>query len=675
MVEDIKKHKNLTFAKQLGFKPSGETGNNVYGNCTFCGKPGKLHINVKTKAFDCKSCGVEGGFKTFLTAMIKVHKKKKNTPKFESLAKNRSLPSQCFKQHRMVFNPNNNTFMLPIYDAEGKNIWDIRNYDGKKFMSLSGCNVGLFGWDQIHESNTVYIVEGEWDKMALEVMLQEKEEKAVVVSTPGAQTFKATWTQYFSKMNVIVCFDNDDAGKKGANKVYKTLKSTVKSIKFVHWPEKKKDGYDVRDFLIETKKLKSVRLKRLTKYLQSEPPFVEGIVEKESKDDEEKLAVYDGEYINPKDVYKMYRKWLYLESTDSIDVLFGTAIANRMQGDPLWLFLVAPPGGTKTELVNTISSGPNIYTTSSLTAKSLVSGANMPGGGDPSLIPKLNNKVLIIKDFTTILNMPQINRDEIIGILRDAYDGKSEKDFGNGLKRSYESHFGIISAVTPVIDYHSEGNTALGERFLRYNIPHSKDAKNNMKMMDAVFENNGKESQMREELSTMGSAVLAYDFKVPPKITDKHRKKIMALAQYVANMRGTVIRDKYTGDVTHKAFSEFGTRMLKQFTKFLNGVCMFKGLTTLTDTEFKLACDMGRATIPTKMEKMVEHMWFEDPDEDYTTKELSEALSLPLQTINRTADDLRMLGMMKKESGGPGKSFWSLSSDAVFLIKQSEIYK
>jgi hypothetical protein len=49
------------------------------------------------------------------------------------------------------------------------------------------------------------------------------------------------------------------------------------------------------------------------------------------------------------------RKWLLLpESALVVEVLLAAVVANRLEGDPFWLFLVNPPSGVKTELINTL---------------------------------------------------------------------------------------------------------------------------------------------------------------------------------------------------------------------------------------------------------------------------------------------------------------------------------
>jgi len=44
------------------------------------------------------------------------------------------------------------------------------------------------------------------------------------------------------------------------------------------------------------------------------------------------------------DYLDVLKKWLWLEDEEGIDIIIATAIAAMMPGDPLWLFVVDPPG-------------------------------------------------------------------------------------------------------------------------------------------------------------------------------------------------------------------------------------------------------------------------------------------------------------------------------------------
>ena len=139
--------------------------------------------------------------------------------------------------------------------------------------------------------------------------------------------------------------------------------------------------------------------------------------------------------------------------------------------------------------------------TSSLTPRALVSGANDRDGVDPSLLPKLNMKTLCIKDFTVILGKKEADKEEIFSILRDAYDGSTSKDFGNGLRRYYKVHFSVLAGVTPVIYNSAVMQAGLGERFLKYYIGDAIDHPSEMDIMRKAINNVSHEFDMRGEMS------------------------------------------------------------------------------------------------------------------------------------------------------------------------------
>ena len=93
-----------------------------------------------------------------------------------------------------------------------------------------------------------------------------------------------------------------------------------------------------------------------------------------------------------------------------------------------------------------------MYPLTSLTPQTLISGFVDEGKPDPSLLPKLDGKILIVKDLTPLISGSADVRSAVLGQLRDAYDGSSAKAFGTGDVKRYESRFGMLFGVTPVIE-------------------------------------------------------------------------------------------------------------------------------------------------------------------------------------------------------------------------------
>src|SRR5262245_4083348 len=60
------------------------------------------------------------------------------------------------------------------------------------------------------------------------------------------------------------------------------------------------------------------------------------------------------------EVIEVFERWLILKDPTPLYAVFGAIAANRLEGDPVWLGLIAPPSSAKTEILNSLSGLPNV---------------------------------------------------------------------------------------------------------------------------------------------------------------------------------------------------------------------------------------------------------------------------------------------------------------------------
>ena len=143
-----------------------------------------------------------------------------------------------------------------------------------------------------------------------------------------------------------------------------------------------------------------------------------------------------------------------------------TATLHRQIPEFVWIYVVGPPGCGKTEIVCLTLHNLHFEFIDDLTEHALTSGYEDESGEDPSLLLKLDGKILIIKDLGDFAeNNPKLV-DKVFGELRAIYDKNYVKASGVAGTREYNSRFGIVAATTEVIDKFSEKHRQLGERFL-----------------------------------------------------------------------------------------------------------------------------------------------------------------------------------------------------------------
>jgi hypothetical protein len=289
------------------------------------------------------------------------------------------------------------------------------------------------------------------------------------------------------------------------------------------------------------------------------------------------------------------------------DYIIAVVISNAWtpDADPLWGWLIAPPGSYKTEILRTLEGYPSVHYLSSLSQCALVSGYDTGDDDDKSLLPHLHRKVLTIKDFTAILSQPDNTIRQIFGDLRDAYDGSYAKHFGTVGERRYTSKFGILAAVTPAIDQLVYQHVILGERFLSLRLckhlrarPHARLA-----MLRHVRRAMSHKTSWRKQLSSsIQGAITAALRAVPSEIIvpDSIDEQLVCIADLVANFRAlpAIVKARAADDHHSDLEPELGSRLVNQLTNLAFARCVADGRDTLNDTDMSLVRRVALDTLP-----------------------------------------------------------------------------
>ena len=668
---------------------NAKSGNQAIGDCPFCGKTAHFYANVEKKLWDCKVCGAHGNQGQFLEQISNRNKKYMDEETLRKLAIDRKLPYSAFKGWGVGYDPDHEWYTIPVKGITGQ-VDDLRTYKlGEKSRATTGAKLGLMGAEHISDAAKnlpIYICEGEWDAVALRWLANKLKLEVVITAVPGASVFKQDWIPWFEGRQVIAMHDHDAAGDQGRKIVRDRLTGIANLVREIRWPDGLPDGFDVRDLVIK-EAIKAGKPKAAWTMLQSmvaDPEEGKRASDAPSANQGAAEGGVKGPVMpKPKSkldhvkVYEAYKKWMHLPSDEVLRVMFGAIFANKLQGDPIWLFLVAPPGGSKSELLSSMSASPLVESTTALTPHSLVSGAALFNGQDPSLLPKLNGRVLVIKDFTTILSMHYTSRDEIFGVLRDAYDGVTTKTFGTGLKRTYVSHFGIIAGVTPKIEEFGVVHQSLGERFLKYRINTGQKTLSEADRIRRALANINHEKEMKTDLGAVACDVLCHPLpKVIPPIPHEIGEYIVSLAQTCATMRGVVDREKYSGMVTYKPATEVGTRLAKQLAKLGMGMAIYQGKKMVDLDIYRVIRKVALNTAPDRVEEIIKQVWKRtaDPKATLKTGEISFITRLPVTTCFRVLQDLELLQVMDRI--GQGNKFeWRLNKTILKLIKEGRVYE
>src|SRR5205823_893094 len=136
-------------------------------------------------------------------------------------------------------------------------------------------------------------------------------------------------------------------------------------------------------------------------------------------------------------------------------------------------------------------------------------------GAEPSLLARLSDEILVLKDFGTVLEMPRTERQAILAQLREIFDGRFDDAWGSGKEFHWEGRLGLLAGVPPVVDQHHAAMGLLGPRFVQLRVVQPNRQEVGIKAMSNVDV-----GAMRAELADAAASFLAGLPTEPPVVDD-----------------------------------------------------------------------------------------------------------------------------------------------------------
>lgn len=213
-----------------------------------------LHINLKNGVWRCYGCGISGTARSYVKDWLKEDPKKygiqlylsrdmvaryhqallRNQEALNYLLRIRQLKLKVVKDFQIGYDEDAKRFTIPIPDESGRFV-NIRRYlpncppTEQKFLNL-GKGRGI---PQLYPTlkpgrSSVTIVAGEIDLLGA-----YSRDLYAITTTAGEGYWNDRWSEIFRGLDVNICYDIDETGRKGAKKVATALLPYAKSIKII----------------------------------------------------------------------------------------------------------------------------------------------------------------------------------------------------------------------------------------------------------------------------------------------------------------------------------------------------------------------------------------------------------------------------------------------------------
>lgn len=461
-----------------------ESGKEIITQCLFsgCDKDSKgteahLYFNAETGQYDCKKCGEKGNLITLAKylgdgiseiAIIQPTSKKnpQSSGNFDvGLVESchQALPANV----RKYLNDRGITdvvidarklgwgkfyckwwITIPIEDVNGNFIFFKLRQDpdvgDDKITFPNGVEAQIYGWEMLpNTTEKILICEGELDRL---VLLSKN--IAAITSTHGAMTFKQEWCEKMGKSGKIyICYDNDEAGVKGSERVAKLLENTGNEIYITALPLEVGEGGDVTDYFV---KLKGDSDDLFGKYARKFNPD-----EKMGRIKRVEKVECEVSFVEWSEIIKANFPGLVFPAEIGLSII--SQILIKEITNPFALVFVDVPSAGKTIAINFFSEIEGLtYASDKFTPASFVSNATNVKKEklkDIDLLPRLKYKMFLLRDLATLFSKRDDDLMECLGLLTRVLDGEGlNTDSGVHGQRQYigEYLFMILAGSTPI---------------------------------------------------------------------------------------------------------------------------------------------------------------------------------------------------------------------------------
>lgn len=254
-----------------------------------------------------------------------------------------------------------------------------------------------------------------------------------------------------------------------------------------------------------------------------------------------------------RETYKSTMSW-YPRQLSAVDFVMSIALSSQWPAasERVWGILKGASSSGKTAIIKPLLNLPCVKALDKISAKAMVSGLVDPDNPTKefSLLPDIDGKLVIFKEFSSLLNTNPRDVSELMGQLRAAFDGGLSAAFGTGQK-SFKSKFGmlLLSVPTPIEEFMC-GEDQLGTRFLHCSLdfsPEEADALDSHALRVASSQGSWEKKLNLDVAKALSQAIkftrsrFPHETSVPPLPQD-HHEAILTLARVVVGARTIPLR-------------------------------------------------------------------------------------------------------------------------------------
>jgi len=349
---------------------------------------------------------------------------------------------------------------------------------------------------------------------------------------------------------------------------------------------------------------------------------------------------------------------------------------------PVWLRVIGPPGCGKSDHLTILQDHKMTIRIDELSPRSLVSGF---GGGVKgySKLPLLNNRIMVITDESTFMEMRSDDRNLLQAQLRKAYDGTLSRGVGSlqGIADE-KARFNILVASTPQIDRYFHYTQALGERYLNYRL----QIPNREAITERAYRNMQQgASPRRGQIARKAQTILNSIIKLSPKllvVNQEARESLQVCANLISKVRTPVYRDSSGRQIVSLPQPEVAGRLIQQMVQGAKALSLVSGSRRITPLSVDKAiylglCSLSSVTAYILFLLYVNRMRTKESRRWFTVQDVVELSSLGRPTVSHELENLSVQHVLNLRHIGDTlvKTIYALKEQTTLQIKAIGLFK
>lgn len=347
-------------------------------------------------------------------------------------------------------------------------------------------------------------------------------------------------------------------------------------------------------------------------------------------------------------------------SSTALKLVLAVAISSHF-GSPvmLWLLLVGVPSSGKTDVVRLVKDAPTAYYLDNLTQNAFISGERPTKKQKVhDLLPLLDKKCLIIKDWTAIFSLDEKMTKKLLGDLVGIYDKEFAKFSSRRGNITYTSAFSQLGCITPAtLNKHTQYMNMVGPRFLCYIIPDigSEIEKHIFAKIFSGVSRSEQEDELRLRVSTYLEQLKENQFEIEP-FSDPVKAFLQKSAKLIACCRGVVViqSQKMINDegksITYYEVQDIQIeqpwRSVQQISSLAKYLAFIAGKKEVGVDELRIIKDVVLSSMPANRAEALKNII--KSDGEVTAKVLSDGIDKSVKTSRRLLDELTALKVLNK---------------------------